>query len=100
MPILIIGALLVLYGVIAVYSVSIFESFQLSLKLVHKGLMQEPTNYFYFVRHIQNLAIALVASFVVYKIPLDFIKKYRNVIFVAALILQLLVFTSLGTTFQ
>ena len=100
MPILIIWWLLILYWLIAVYSVSIFESFQLSLKLVAKWNLTQPTNYFYFVRHIYNLAIALGFAWIVYKIPLSYIKKYRNLIFVGALILQLLVFTAVGTTFQ
>ena len=100
MPILVIWALLILYGLIAVYSVSIFESFQLSLKLLDKGILSHPTNYFYFLRHLENLLIALVVGWIVYKIPLESIKKRRIHIFVGALILQLLVFTPLGTTFQ
>ncbi len=100
MPILIIWVLLVLYGLIAVYSVSIFESFQLSLKLLHKWVLDNPTNYFYFLRHLQNLLIALVIWWGIYKIPLESLKKWRVHIFLGALFLQLLVFTPLGTTFQ
>ena len=100
MPILIIWALLILYGLIAVYSVSIFESFQLSLKLLHKWLLDSPTNYFYFLRHLQNLLIALLVWWLVYKIPLESLKRWRIHIFFGALTLQLLVFTPLWTTFQ
>lgn len=87
MPILISWVLLVLYGVAAVYSVSIHESFTYSLKN-----LEEVTNYFYFTKHLWNILFALVAALVVYKIPLNFVKKYKNIIFIGALILQLLVF--------
>lgn len=54
--ILIIGGLLILFGILAVYSVSIHESFTTSLRFD----TAEPTNYFYFFRHIRNLVVGLV----------------------------------------
>ncbi len=95
MPILISGALLVLYWIAAVYSVSIHESFSYSLRF-----LEETTNYFYFNRHLLNILVALVVSLVVYKIPLNFVKKYKNGIFIWLLIFQLLVFTPLWLELQ
>ena len=87
MPILISWVLLVLYGIAAVYSVSIHESFVYSLKY-----LDEATNYFYFTRHLWNILFSLIAALIVYKVPLNFFKKYKNVIFVGLLVFQLLVF--------
>ncbi len=56
----------------------------------------EPSNYFYFFRHIKYLILWIIVGYLVYKIPLEYIKKYKNKIFLIVLFLQLLVFTPLG----
>ena len=96
MPLLIAGALLILIGILAIYSVSIHESFMLTLTKVASGVMSQPSNYFYFDKHIINLLIALGVSLVVYKIPFKFFKKYNHILFILAFIFQLLVFSKLG----
>lgn len=89
MPILISGVLLLIFWILAVYSVSIHESFTLTLKIFN-----DPTNYFYFFRHLRNIAIAIMVSLVVYRIPVRFLQKEKNIIIIAIIIfiLQLLVF--------
>jgi len=96
-PILITGWILVFFWLLAIYSVSIYESFNISLKLVHSWAMSDPSNYFYFFRQLKNLLIWLVAAFIVYKTPLEFIQKNRNKIFIWFFLFQLLVFTPLWT---
>ena len=91
MPILVIGFLLLFFGLAAIYSVSIYKSFQFTL--IH---FSQPSNYFYFFRHLKYVVIAIIVWFIVYKIPIEYIKKYKNKIFVFFLFLQLLVFTPLG----
>jgi cell division protein FtsW len=93
--ILIIWGFLILFGILAVYSVSIHESFTTSLKFDES----DPTNYFYFFRHLRNLLVWLVMGVVAYKIPLHWYKKYYVIIFVILLLFQLLVFTPLGDSF-
>lgn len=95
MPILITWWLLVIFWVAAVYSVSIHESFTYSLKY-----LQEATNYFYFNKHILNIIVALLVALIVSRVPLNFVKKYKNAIFVTLLVLQLLVFTPIGIELQ
>lgn len=85
---------------LAIYSVSIYESFQITLKLMDLWNIENPSNYFYFLRQIQNLGISLIVAFIAYKIPLNFIQRYKNIIFIGVLIFQLLVFTPLGTEFN
>ncbi|HMT27459.1 MAG TPA: FtsW/RodA/SpoVE family cell cycle protein [Candidatus Absconditabacterales bacterium] len=94
MPILATGAILILFGILAIYSVSIHESFGLTLKLVELGQYTEPSNYFYFFRQLRNLVVAIVLALIVYKIPLPFFKKEKNIvlIFILFLLFQLLVF--------
>ena len=48
MPILITWLILIVYWILAVFSVSTYESFHLTLTL------WDPSNYFYFFRHIRN----------------------------------------------
>lgn len=86
---------LILFGILAVYSVSIHESFTTSLRFDDA----DPTNYFYFFRHLRNLAVWLVMWAIAYKIPLNWYKKYYVLIFLVFLIFQLLVFTPLGDSF-
>lgn len=93
LPILIIGFLLILFGILSVYSVSIYESFDITLKLYN-----EASNYYYFSEQIKNLIFWLIVSWIVYLIPLDFIKKYRNYIFIWSVFIILLLFTPLGIT--
>lgn len=89
MPILISGVLLLIFWILAVYSVSIHESFTLTLKI-----FDDPTNYFYFIRHIRNIVIWIVIALLAYRIPINFIKKEKNIFIIAVIIfiLQILVF--------
>lgn len=64
------------------------------------GVLSEPSNYFYFNKHIINIIIALVIALITYRIPLKFFKKYNHIIFILAFIFQLLVFTGLGLSLQ
>jgi len=99
-PIIIIWILLTVFWIFAIYSVSIYESFQITLKMVYKATLIEPSNYFYFLRQLKNLFVWIVIAFLFYKIPLAFIQKYRNRIFIVTLLVQLLVFTPIGTEFN
>lgn len=88
MPILITWLILIVYWILAVFSVSTYESFSLTLS------MWDPSNYFYFFRHLRNLVIAIIMALAVYKIPVDFFKKQKNIVWITAItfVLQLMVF--------
>lgn len=100
MPILVTWAVLIFFWLLAIYSVSIYESFNISLKLVNSWALHDPTNYFYFFKQLKNLLIWVVIAFIVYKIPLDFIQRNKWKILIIFFIFQLLVFTPLGTEFN
>lgn len=89
MKILLIWFLLIVFWILAVYSVSIHQSFTLTL-----SKLWDPTNYFYFIRHLRSIAIAIVAALFVYRIPISFFKKQANIMIITAVVflLQILVF--------
>ncbi|MFA5747645.1 MAG: FtsW/RodA/SpoVE family cell cycle protein [Candidatus Absconditabacterales bacterium] len=88
MPVLIIGIILTGLGISAIYSVSIHESFTLTLT---NG---DPTNYFYFFRQLRNIGMALLMAIIVYYLPIKIFQKDRNVTIMAIVLmaLQLAVF--------
>lgn len=95
MPIIIIWIILISFWVLAIYSVSIHESFTLTLKLIANGKRtDDPSNYFYFLRQLKNIAIAVIMALGVYIIPLKFFQKNKNIviIWVLLMLLQILVF--------
>lgn len=89
MPIIIVWIWLLIFGILAVYSVSIHQSFTLTLKI-----LDDPTNYFYFFRHLKSIAIGIIAALMVYRIPISFFQKQKNTIMiaVAVVIFQIMVF--------
>lgn len=95
MPIIVVWVLLVFFGLLAIYSVSIYESFALTLSLIAKWLMNgEASNYFYFFRQLRNIWIAIFMTLLVYRVPIKFFQNNRNVNIIAILIvlLQIAVF--------
>lgn len=95
MPILIIGGMLIVTGILAIYSVSIYESFTLTMALIAKGVQSgDPSNYFYFFRQLRSVGIALVAAIFIYKLSIKFFQNERNMTILAIVLmaLQLAVF--------
>ncbi len=95
MPIIITGVLLLIFGILAIFSVSIHDSFALGLRGIAQWRWEgEPSNYFYFFRQLRNIWVGLVMAFLVYLIPIKFFQNNRNIIiiFVILLLFQLLVF--------
>ncbi len=90
--------MLLIFGIFALYSISIYESFDQTLKRISQNRrVGEPSNYYFFSQQIKNIVKALVVVAVVYIIPIKRLKNDRNIIIIGiwALLLQLLVFTPL-----
>lgn len=95
MPIIIAWIILTFFGILSIYSVSIHESFTLTLSMIANGTRHsDPSNYFYFFRQIRNLAIALVMAGITYAIPIRFFQNNKNITIIAVflMVLQILVF--------
>ncbi len=95
MPLIVIWIVLTIFGILAVYSVSIHESFTKTLSWIARGTRDgDPSNYFYFFRQLRSIGLALIAAAVIYVIPIKFFQKPRNITIIAIIlmILQLSVF--------
>ncbi len=104
MPIIIVWILLLIFGLLAIFSVSIHDSFALGLRGIAQWRREgDPSNYFYFIRQIRNVAVGLVMSGIIYFIPIKFFQNNRNIIiiFVILILFQLLVFVPwIGVVFN
>lgn len=95
MPILLTGVFLTIFGVLAIFSVSIHDSFALGLRWIAQWRWEwDPSNYFYFFRQLRNIAAWLLVAWFVYLIPIKFFQNSRNIIiiFILLFLFQLLVF--------
>lgn len=104
MPILLMWIILIFFWTLAIYSVSIHESFTLTLKLIASWIMDgEPSNYFYFFRQFRNIGMGLVMAVITFNIPIKFFQSQRNITIIAVLvfILQIMVFVpGIGASFN
>ena len=104
MPIIITWIILTIFGILSIYSVSIHESFTLTLSLISDGTWNsDPSNYFYFFRQLRNIGLALVMAGIVYAIPIRFFQKNKNTTIIAIVLmtLQILVFIpGIGVVFN
>jgi len=83
---------LMIFGIIMISSVSVYESYQLTNDMVGQGLMKEPTNSFYLWRHFWRVLLAVpVWIFAIY-FPLKFWKKAALPLFVISILLLILLF--------
>ena len=95
MPLIIAGIILTIFGILSIYSVSIHESFTLTLSMIANGNRTgDPSNYFYFFRQLRNIGIAVIVASITYAIPIKFFQSQKNItiIAIALMVLQLLVF--------
>lgn len=90
MPLIIVGIILTIFGVLSIYSVSIHESFTLTLSLIANGSRDgDPSNYFYFFRQIRNIGLALIMAAITYAIPIKFFQNHKNVTIIAVILMLL-----------
>lgn len=94
------GICLIFYWMGAMYSVSIHESFQTTLKLVNNWILSEATNYYYFFEQSQKLFIWIILWWITYAIPRKFLKRWKYLYFIWSLLLMLLLFSPLWRDFD
>ena len=90
MPLIIVWIILTVFGLLSIYSVSIHESFTLTLSLIANGDWSgDPSNYFYFFRQIRNIGMALIMAGITYAIPIRFFQKSKNITIIAVILMAL-----------
>lgn len=78
------------FGLLSIYSVSIHESFTLTLSLIANGKMHgDPSNYFYFFRQLRNIIMALVMAGITYSVPMKFFQNNKNITIIAVILMAL-----------
>ena len=100
MPLLIVTWLLLLYWILALFSVSVHESFTTTLSLINKWILDwDPSNYFFFFKQIKNFIYVAIVWYIVYLFPLKALKnqKFLGILSIVIFIFQMLVFTPLGS---
>jgi cell division protein FtsW len=98
MPLLIVTGLLLLYGILALFSVSVHESFTTTLSLINKWILDgDPSNYFFFFKQVKNFAYVAIVAYMIYLFPLKALKnaKFLSLLSIVIFLFQLLVFTPL-----
>lgn len=90
MPIIIAGIVLIVFWILAIYSVSIYESFSLTVAKIASGAMKRnPSNYYYFFKQIRNIGLAAIVAAITYAIPIKFFQNNKNVTIIAIILMVL-----------
>lgn len=91
-PLAIVVFCLVIFGIIMISSVSVYESYQLTSNMVSQGLRAEPSNSFYLWRHFWRALLSIpIWIFAIY-FPLKFWKKAALPFFVITILLLIALF--------
>lgn len=91
-PLAIVIFCLVIFGIIMISSVSVYESYQITSEMVGQGLRDEPSNSFYLWRHFWRAILSIpVWIFAIY-FPLTFWKKAALPLFIITILLLFALF--------
>ena len=78
---------LVIFWSVMISSVSVYDSYRITRKLVESGTLEAPNNWRFIVRNLIQMAIGLSAMIVAIKIPYLWWKKYTKWIATAVIIM-------------
>ena len=91
-PLAVVFFLLVLFGVVMISSVSVYESYQITSELARKGILSEPANSFYLWRHILRVALSIPICTLIIYLPLSIWKRLALPLFVVSIALLVALF--------
>jgi cell division protein FtsW len=78
---------LTLFGLAMIASVSVFESYQITTRLVQQGMMATPTNSFYLLRSFEHVIVGLVTLGLTTVIPYHFWERHARTLYFISLAL-------------
>lgn len=90
-PLFFLVLILVLFGSIMISSVSVYDSYRITKKLVETGNLAEPNNWRFLLRNLLQAWIGLCAMFFALKIPYLWWKKQANALYLIVILLLVLV---------
>lgn len=80
---------LVIFGSVMISSVSVYDSYRITRKLVESGTLEAPNNWRFIIRNIVQIGIGLAAMVVAIKIPYIWWKKYTK--WIATVVIAMLI---------
>ncbi len=80
---------LVIFWSVMISSVSVYDSYRITRKLVESGTLEAPNNWRFIIRNIIQIGIGLAAMVVAIKIPYMWWKKYTK--WIATVVIALLI---------
>ncbi len=83
---------LTLFGLAMIASVSVFESYQLTQRLVNQGLRSEPSNSFYLWRSSMHVFMGFIVMGITTIIPYHVWERFARGLFLITIVLLILVF--------
>jgi len=83
---------LVLFGIVMISSVSVYESYHLTSDMARRGLLDEATNSFYLWRHVWRALLSVPLCIFMMYFPINIWKKMALPLFVGALLLLIALF--------
>ena len=83
---------LVLFGLAMIASVSVFESYQITQRLVEQGLREETSNSFYLLRSFMHIMLGFSGMFFTMIIPYRLWERLATPLFLVTLLLLIAVF--------
>jgi cell division protein FtsW len=83
---------LLVFGIIMISSVSVYQSYQLTSAMTKQGLMEQPVNSFYLWRHFSRAVISIFFCIFGTYFPLKYWKKFALPFFVISIILLFALF--------
>ena len=90
-PLLFLVLFLILFWSIMISSVSVYDSYRITKRLVEAGSIAEPNNWRFILRNILQAGIGLVAMVIAIKIPYLWWKKHIKTISIVVIIMLILV---------
>lgn len=90
-PLLLSILALVIFGSIMISSVSVYDSYRITKRLVETGSLPEPNNWRFIIRNIIQAGIGLFAMVIAIKIPYIWWKKQVKIMSIVSISLLILV---------
>ncbi len=82
---------LVIFWSIMISSVSVYDSYRITKRLVEVGSLEEPNNWRFLLRNVLQAGMGLCAMVIAIKIPYIYWKKHANVFAAVVIVMLLLV---------
>lgn len=92
MPLSLLVILALIFGMIMISSVSVYDSYKVTTGLVNKGVLDEVSNSYYLFQTIGNVFVGFIMLAAFSKIPYQLYEKYAHYFYALGIFVLILVF--------